>query len=95
MTKVRYDNGQQVEFVCPHCGGNTIVEQTTELIECPVAVWSAEDCTPIKYAEDEEGFPLRDTRETLETQYFCGECFQEAEVASEPEEPDDDGATVG
>ena len=77
MTMIRFENGKEVEFVCPHCGGSEIVELTKEIIECPVAVWDAEGSRPIEYDQDKDGFPLRNTRGTLETEYRCDDCARE------------------
>jgi hypothetical protein len=85
---IRYESGREVEFVCPHCGENEIIEITNEIIECGVVVWGVEDNQPIDYDEDDRGFPLREIKDILQTQYLCGGCFQEVEVydPSEDEE---------
>lgn len=86
MTMIQYGTGKEAEFTCPHCGGSEIVERTTELIECRVTAWCAEDDQPLQYEEDANGLPLRDTRETLATEYRCGDCCRPVEVTPNEDE---------
>ena len=49
-------------------------------------VWGADHGQPIEYEQDKNGLPLRETRDTLETEYRCGNCAQTVDVNCDEDE---------